>query len=169
MNRSRVNEALAMRRRVPAMASVTCAGAVLLGAMLIATAGCVHPHAPGAILKPTPRAAFPNCTYYGYEPTCWTNWNPGWNCCPLPATEIATPPGAVEMVPAPMPMEFGKRTPPPVNAAPAAAKAERSADVQQVSFNAPLLAPVALPPNPLARQPDATPPAVSVTRLPAQP
>lgn len=160
-----------MRRCLPAIASGTSAGAVLLGAMLIATAGCVHPHAPGAILKPTPRAAFPNCTYYGYEPTCWSNWNPGWNCCPLPATETAIPPGAVEMVPTPLPVstEIGNRTPPPVNATPAAAKSARPVDVQHVSYNAPLAAPVALPPNPLARQPDATPPAVSVTRLPAQP
>jgi hypothetical protein len=152
------------------MASATCAGAVLLGAMLIATAGCVHPHAPGAILKPTPRAAFPNCTYYGYEPTCWTNWNPGWNCCPLPATEISLPPGGVEMVPAPTPMEIGKRPAPAASSTPpAVVMPVRPADVQQVSYNAPLAAPVALPPNPLARQPDTTPPAMSVTRLPAQP
>jgi len=56
----------------------------LLALCLALASGCAHHTKSGGLLNLSPPASFPECTYYGYYPTCWGNWRPGWNCCPLP-------------------------------------------------------------------------------------
>lgn len=56
----------------------------LLTLCLALASGCAQYPKSGGILNLSPPASFPECTYYGYYPTCWGNWRPGWNCCPLP-------------------------------------------------------------------------------------
>lgn len=94
--------------REPAILSLVMLGAAFL-------AGCAHHHDASGILKLAPPASFPECTYYGYVPTCWSPWQPGWNCCPLPAVEVPVEQNSYETIPPPLDSEVGSA---PSNAQP---------------------------------------------------
>lgn len=106
-----------------------CRWITFIGGTLLLVSGCAPRRDSTGILKLPPPASFPDCTYYGYAPTCWNNWQPGWNCCPLPATEVITEPATLEAVPAPKGVDANAATSksqsPPRTAPPAAQQPKR--------------------------------------------